>query len=957
MRRNQAVLVCKNDRRRAKVREQAQTWNGLDYLEVSQDQRELTVYFLNKAPATITQGNVRIGGGRRVTGIQVQHIDLCRMKDDKRDDCLHVWLDKPGDFSTYTLCLVEVDAEGQPVVELDAQGQEQYRPMPGIDPRYACLSFSFKVGCPSDLDCKTQSTCPPAQRDEPELSYLAKDYASFRQLILDRLALIMPDWQERHVPDLGIAMVELLAYVGDHLSYYQDAVANEAYLGTARQRISVRRHARLVDYAMHEGCNARTWVCVETDGDLSVDSDDIYFVTGYNDALRTKDKHVLTQDELDKVPSSQYEVFEPLIEGPAQAIQLYEAHNEIHFYTWGDEECCLPRGATSASLVDGSATPVPPQGTEQSPDQSAAQKGLATEIPSSEGVPATQLHLRPGDVLIFEEAKSPTTGNPADADPGRRHAVRLTHVQKLEDKLTHQPVLEVTWADEDALPFPLCISAIGPPPDCALIADVSVAHGNAILVDHGRRTQDDDPDDARWIVPVQATRRRCEEQGHPGLAEVTPARFRPVLKKGPLTFRQPLPADASVAKLVDQEPRLAVPCITLRSIPPGPGGTRPLFRPADLRDPTALAVRLSQPSKADEDPADAYLRWLLSAETQALLESYDGKESLPGPLRAGLLADLTRLLQDWEARGDLLSSGANDRHYVAEIDNLARANLRFGDGELGQQPEAGAAFVATYRVGNGLAGNVGAAAIYHAAFRRTTLSGGIRGVRNPLPAQGGIAPEPLEQVKLFAPYAFRTELQRAISPDDYAALVMRKFAGQVQRARATLRWTGSWYEALVAVDPLDGAEADASLFDEIKAFLKPYHRIGCDVVVEPARYVPLDIGLKVCVRPDYLAGHVKAALLDLFSNRRLPDGRVGFFHPDALTFGEGILLSKLVALARSVPGVDNVDVMWLQRYREAPQQELAEGILRLGPFEVARLDNDPGSPENGRLELEMAGGR
>ncbi len=91
----------------------------------------------------------------------------------------------------------------------------------------------------------------------PEINYLAKDYGTFRQLMLDRLALIMPDWRERHVPDLNITLVELLAYVGDYLSYYQDAVATEAYLDTARQRISVRRHARLVDYRLHEGVNAR----------------------------------------------------------------------------------------------------------------------------------------------------------------------------------------------------------------------------------------------------------------------------------------------------------------------------------------------------------------------------------------------------------------------------------------------------------------------------------------------------------------------------------------------------------------------------------------------------------------------------------------------------------------------------------------------------------------------------
>src|SRR5207248_4366809 len=111
---------------------------------------------------------------------------------------------------------------------------------------------------------KTKTVCPPPQRVEPEVNYLAKDYASFRQLILDRLALVMPDWQERHVPDIGIMLVEVLAYVGDYLSYYQDAVATEAYLDTSRLRISVRRHARLVDYQLREGCNARAWVTFKT---------------------------------------------------------------------------------------------------------------------------------------------------------------------------------------------------------------------------------------------------------------------------------------------------------------------------------------------------------------------------------------------------------------------------------------------------------------------------------------------------------------------------------------------------------------------------------------------------------------------------------------------------------------------------------------------------------------------
>lgn len=85
---------------------------------------------------------------------------------------------------------------------------------------------------------------PPPNADE--VSYLSRDYEGLRQLMLDRLSVTLPAFTERHVPDLWVTLVELLAYVGDDLSYYEDAVATEAYLQTARRRISIRRHARLL---------------------------------------------------------------------------------------------------------------------------------------------------------------------------------------------------------------------------------------------------------------------------------------------------------------------------------------------------------------------------------------------------------------------------------------------------------------------------------------------------------------------------------------------------------------------------------------------------------------------------------------------------------------------------------------------------------------------------------------
>jgi predicted phage baseplate assembly protein len=198
-------------------------------------------------------------------------------------------------------------------------------------------------------------------------------------------------------------------------------------------------------------------------------------------------------------------------------------------------------------------------------------------------------------------------------------------------------------------------------------------------------------------------------------------------------------------------------------------------------------------------------------------------------------------------------------------------------------------------------------------------------------------------------------LQRAITADDYASL-----AGQnrkVQRAAAVLRWTGSWYEAQVAIDPLGSEQASPDLLDEIRGYLYRYRRIGHDLAVLPAEYVSLYIKMIVCVLPHYLRGHVKAALLDLLSNRVLPKGERGFFHPDNLTFGEGIYLSKLVAAVQSVPGVETVEVTAMQRQFARPNHELDNGVLPLGPLEVARLDNDPNFPEHGKLVLDVRGGR
>lgn len=248
---------CKQDERRLAVL-QHPLINGIDYIEVidrptdpdNVRQTVLHIYFLKEIqPATITVDNIRILGGERIRNIEVvsaTRSDLTvPLTPDASNHLLVVRVDKAGDFSSYLFNLVKSPGEQEPPEN--------------FDPVLSSMEFSFKVACPNEFDCKDTIDCnTPNNIEKPHINYLAKDYATLRQLLLDRMALTIPEWKERNPADIGIMLVELLAYAGDYLSYRQDAIATEAYLGTARKRISVKRHARLVDYDMHDGSNAKT---------------------------------------------------------------------------------------------------------------------------------------------------------------------------------------------------------------------------------------------------------------------------------------------------------------------------------------------------------------------------------------------------------------------------------------------------------------------------------------------------------------------------------------------------------------------------------------------------------------------------------------------------------------------------------------------------------------------------
>lgn len=414
------------DERREALAASAAPFNGIAGIEVdSADGTRLILRFVKPRPGPsggvpdteLAVGDFTITGGDRIRGIAIEAVD-------EQGPDLLLFLNREGDFSTYTLA---IDAD-----------------LPGYDPILREISFRFRVHCDTDLDCEAPATDLEDPPIEPRLDYLARDFDSYRTMILDRMAVTTPDMVERNPASLEIALVEWLAYVGDQLSYKLDRVATEFSLETAQLRTSAARHARLVGYRMHNGVSARVLAQVEVSAPLvNLARGDLAFLTRNNELGAP----VVSLDQMPQIAGHDTLVFEP-----AHAMELSKAHNRIGLHHWGDPDAVLARGATEAWLRD----------------------------------PDRVLHLQAGDLLILVEQRDAITGRTSDADPGHRQAVRLiddpeTVIDPLEEISPGVPlqVHRVVWGLDDALDFVLCV---GERPEGE---DLAVALGNIVVADHG----------------------------------------------------------------------------------------------------------------------------------------------------------------------------------------------------------------------------------------------------------------------------------------------------------------------------------------------------------------------------------------------------------------------------------------------------------------------------------------
>jgi len=236
------------------LRSRANEFTGISFVQVADvcDQRVLRVYFHTDPQrldtpfegsdaAPITLDMIRIYSARRESDDVQLNRDPARLQ----------WADDPIIQRRYLQ--IEV---------LEAGTFTDYRLLISdsrIDPGFNDITFSFKVGCDDDLDCAAPpEPCVTSAIEDVDVDYLARDFISLRNALLDFTAQRYPNWQTPIEADVAMVPLEIIAAFADELSYVQDRYNREGDLETATERRSLRRKARLMDYEIHDGRQAST---------------------------------------------------------------------------------------------------------------------------------------------------------------------------------------------------------------------------------------------------------------------------------------------------------------------------------------------------------------------------------------------------------------------------------------------------------------------------------------------------------------------------------------------------------------------------------------------------------------------------------------------------------------------------------------------------------------------------
>jgi hypothetical protein len=798
---------------------------------------------------------------------------------------LEIQTAEPGDFSIYRLTLKAVEYVFS---ELRLVEPEQLETR--IDRFFNGVEFSFKQGCPSVLDCRPpEPECPPEDWVDFPVDYLARDFVSLRNALLDFAAQRYPQWGEKIEADAGVMLAEVMAALGDELAYIQDRYAREAYLETATQRRSLRHHARLVDYAIDEGLSASTWL------DLTVANDPKLppgvWVQAGSLVWAPSQGEASIPFELGLGLWAQAEARRPANDATVAIPQEFWVHadwNAMPVHVPDEGQPCLPVDSTELFLQGTFPIAFDPRAPEEA------------QLP--EGASSQEFWL--GRWMVLQT-------RPEDPSvPIRRHLIRIAAVEQFVDQLcldeNDNPlsITRIQWEAEQATPFEMCLN------------DMTV-HGNLVIATAGETI----------------TEYFSIEQNQDIPANLTDSISQAIARQGPLNDIECQRSVAYRYSLRETEAR-------------GLGWlTQENTRHPEIDLQEVDAVTLTPLSNDNEWQWQADLLGSTSLQDHYTLEEGTWRRVI-GFRRMG-----ETIVHEDYASGDGFTIRFGDGEFasVPAAEKVFQVRYRTGPGTRANLPADTITILANPVDGTVSFNLVEINPADPEDKTVTPLAGEIVAVTNPFPITDGRDPEPAEVIKQLAPEAFRAVTYRAVRTEDYAEIAER--LPWVQQAGAQFRWTGSWLSTFVTADPVGAFELSDDRRTELASLMDCVRQVGREVFVRDPQYLNLDLQIRLCIQPFAYPGQVKARVLEALMGKTGLPPTPGFFHPDNFTFGTPLERSQLEATIQAVPGVLSVEQMRL-RVRGLIPWQIFDGLtFPVGQNQIIRLQNDPRFPERGSLQI------
>lgn len=790
------------------------------------------------------------------------------------------------------------------------------------------------------------SPTPEEIYNRPGLSatrYRVGTYASFRQAMLQAIAgkLALRDWTARSSDDYGIALLEMWAYLADILTFYQERIANEAFLRTALLRESVLRLAELLDYKPAPGVAATTYLAftlekgkqvqipiglkvqsvpgqdekpqkfetVETiTADARLNQLRIFPKPVFKNPLAAGERFgTLISGGGDLAPGDSLVVFEEgiLSQGPEEKemvdLRTVDWRRELHWQpgireTWTFDSACMRKWRRKYRLFGYNApsTYLEPVVSNGKVTWECRTVGFAQSLGNT-------LHLDG----IYEDLKANTKILVvAPVEEGILHQVRhITEVSQASKQLigtgATQPVMEATVTRIKLSPGLLQTLS-----DIRQVTIYELAGPEIELWSH--TYEDSNISDNMAYVPLDQF--SSLERGRTVLI------YDGIADPAVVTVERVIPVIPAVGDI----PHLAIE-----------------FSAALPSVATSTVMLYGNVVKAThgETVTDEVLG---SGDASAEFQSFAIKKSpvtfVPQP---GALHGAANTLQVraggvlWHEVNTLYGQEKDERVYTTTVDDEGVMTIQFGDGQTGARLLTGRNnATATYRQGLGREGNVNANSL-------TTLLDrpiGLKSVTNPGAAQGGTDPETLAEARTNAPNTVRT-FGRIVSLRDFEDAA-REFAG-VAKARATWVWDGEEQVVQLTVAGDEGARVIGDTYENLVKDLNSRRDPNHKLVIGPHRQVFVAIEARIQVNPDYVDEQVQTA-----AGNALLD----YFAFENVDLGQSIHLSDVYRVLQDVEGVVAVDINRLQYKDEGDQTshgataEPVQGHLRVFPAELAAIE-------------------